>query len=69
LAGHDLVEVTWIVNDDKNVEIGKVNQGSPTQREELLAQAAVITRQIAEGGAEGIRQLVRLKAPAAAGKP
>jgi hypothetical protein len=61
LAGHELVEVTWVVADDKNVEIGKVNQGNPTLREELLSQATQITRQIAEGGADGIAQLVKLK--------
>jgi hypothetical protein len=58
LAGHDLVEITWVVQDDKGAELGKVNQGSPVMRDELLAKAQQITHQIAEGGAEGIKQLV-----------
>jgi len=61
LAGHDLVEVTWVVNDDKGVEVGKVNQGSPIMRDELLSKAMDTTHQIAEGGAEGIKQLVHTK--------
>ncbi len=61
LAGHDLVEITWVVVDDKGVEIGKVNQGSPVMRDEMLKNAIQMTHQIAEGGAEGIKQVVRSK--------
>jgi hypothetical protein len=61
LAGHDLVEITWVVQDDKGNEIGKVNQGSPVMRDELLSKAVQMTHQIAEGGAEGVKQLVHTK--------
>jgi len=61
LAGHDLVEVTWVVQDDKGAEVGKVNQGSPVMRDELLSKALQMTHQIAEGGAEGVKQLVHTK--------
>jgi hypothetical protein len=61
LAGHDLVEITWVVSDDKGTEIGKVNQGSPVIRDEMLKNLLQMARQIAEGGAEGIKQLVQVK--------
>jgi hypothetical protein len=61
LAGHDLVEVTWVVSDDQGKEVGKVNQGSPVMRDDLLSKAIDMTHQIAEGGAEGVKQLVKLK--------
>lgn len=61
LAGHDLVEVTWTAVDDQGKEIGKVNQGSPVMRDDLLAKANQMTHQIAEGGAQGIKQLLQAK--------
>lgn len=61
LAGHDLVEITWTAVDDKGVEIGKVNQGSPVTEDDLLSKAAAMTHQIAAGGAEGIKQLLTVK--------
>ena len=59
LAGHDLVEVTWVVNDDKGKELGKVNQGNPINHDELLSKAMIMTHQIAAGAAEGVRQIVQ----------
>jgi len=61
LAGHDLVEITWTAVDAKGVEVGKVNQGSPVMRDDLLSKAQAMTHQIAAGGAEGIKQLLAVK--------
>lgn len=63
MAGHDLVEVSWIVNDDQGMEIGRVNQGNSVLRDEITSLATRMTHQIAEGGAEGVAQLVHMKAP------
>jgi hypothetical protein len=61
LGGHDLVEVTWVVTDDKGDQVGKVNQGSPVTRDDLVSRALQMTHQIADGGADGIAQLVHTK--------
>lgn len=61
MAGHDLVEVSWIVNDDQGKEIGRVNQGNSVLRDEITSLGTRMTHQIAEGGAEGVAQLVRIK--------
>lgn len=54
LAGHDLVEVSWIVDSDKGVELFRVEQGQGVRREEILSHANQMTHDIAGGGAEGI---------------
>ncbi len=61
MAGHDLVEVSWVVSDDQGKEIGRVNQGNSVLRDEIVSLGTRMTHQIAEGGAEGVAQLVRLK--------
>jgi hypothetical protein len=61
VGGKDLVEVTWIVSDDEGKEIGKVNQGNMVPHDQLVSLGTRMTHQIAEGGAEGIAQLVNTK--------
>ena len=61
VGGKDLVEVTWIVADDEGKEIGKVNQGNMVPHDELISLATRMTHQIADGGAEGVAQLVNAK--------
>ena len=61
MAGHDLVEVGWVVADDQGKELGRVNQGNSVLRDELVSLSTRMTHQIAEGGAEGVAQLVRMK--------
>lgn len=61
VGGKDLVEVTWIVTDDQGMELGKVNQGNMVPHDELVSLGTRMTHQIAEGGAEGVSQLVRMK--------
>jgi hypothetical protein len=60
-GGKDLVEVTWIVDDDQGKEVGKVNQGNMVPHDEIISLGTRMTHQIAEGGAEGVAQLVHLK--------
>jgi hypothetical protein len=61
VGGKDLVEVTWIVADDQGIEIGKVNQGNMVPHDQLISLATRMTHQIADGGAEGVAQLVHTK--------
>jgi len=61
VGGKDLVEVTWVVSDDQGKEIGKVNQGNMVPHDEIISLGTRMTHQIAEGGAEGVAQLVHLK--------
>jgi len=61
MAGRDLVEVSWVVNDDAGKEIGRVNQSNTVYHDELVSLGTRMTHQIAEGGAEGVAQLVHLK--------
>lgn len=61
MAGRDLVEVSWVVADDEGKEIGRVNQSNSVYHDELVSLGTRMTHQIAEGGAEGIAQLVHLK--------
>ena len=61
VGGKDLVEVTWIVADDEGHEIGKVNQGNMVPHDEIVSLGTRMTHQIAEGGAEGVAQVVRAK--------
>ncbi len=55
----DLVEVEWTVRDTAGKELGTVSQGSPVPRETLLGQVAILSRQIADAGAEGVAEVVR----------
>lgn len=61
VGGKDLVEVTWIVSDDEGKEIGKVNQGNMVPHDELVSLGTRMTHQIADGGAEGVAQLIHTK--------
>lgn len=61
MAGRDLVEVSWAVIDDEGKEIGRVNQSNNVYHDELVSLGTRMTHQIAEGGAEGVAQLVHLK--------
>jgi hypothetical protein len=61
VGGKDLVEVTWIVADDEGKEIGKVNQANMVPHDEIISLANRMTHQIADGGAEGVAQLVHMK--------
>jgi hypothetical protein len=61
VGGKDLVEVTWIVADEEGHEIGKVNQGNMVPHDEIVSLGTRMTHQIAEGGAEGVAQLVNIK--------
>jgi len=61
MGGRDLVEVSWAVIDDEGKEIGRVNQSNNVYHDELVSLGTRMTHQIAEGGAEGVAQLVHLK--------
>lgn len=61
MAGRDLVEVSWAVIDDEGKELGRVNQSNNVYHDELVSLGTRMTHQIAEGGAEGVAQLVHLK--------
>ena len=61
VGGKDLVEVTWIVADDEGKEIGKVNQANMVPHDQLVSLGTRMTHQIADGGAEGVAQLVHIK--------
>lgn len=61
VGAKDLVEVTWIVADDEGHEIGKVNQGNMVPHDEIVSLGTRMTHQIADGGAEGIIQVVNAK--------
>lgn len=61
VGAKDLVEVTWIVADEEGHEIGKVNQGNMVPRDEIVSLGTRMTHQIADGGAEGVAQLVYMK--------
>jgi len=61
MAGRDLVEVSWVVIDDEGKELGRVNQSNNVYHDELVSLGTRMTHQIAEGGAEGVAQLVHLK--------
>jgi hypothetical protein len=61
MAGRDLVEVSWAVIDDEGKELGRVNQSNNVYHDELVSLATRMTHQIAEGGAEGVAQLVHMK--------
>lgn len=61
VGGKDLVEVTWIVTDEEGHEIGKVNQGNMVPHDEIVSLGTRMTHQIADGGAEGVAQLVNIK--------
>jgi len=61
VGGKDLVEVTWIVSDEEGKEVGKVNQANMVPHDEIISLANRMTHQIAEGGAEGVAQLVHIK--------
>ena len=61
MGGRDLVEVSWAVSDDEGKEIGRVNQSNNVYHDELVSLGTRMTHQIAEGGAEGVAQLVHLK--------
>ncbi len=60
-AGRDLVEVSWVVADDEGKEVGRVNQSNNVYHDELVTLGTRMTHQIAEGGAEGVAQLVHIK--------
>ncbi len=62
--GQDLVQVDWTVRDGTGKELGSVSQGSPVARETLLGQMALLSRQIADGGAEGVAEVIRKSLPA-----
>ena len=61
VGGKDLVEVTWIVSDDEGKEIGKVNQANMVPHDEIVGLANRMTHQIADGGADGVAQLIHMK--------
>jgi hypothetical protein len=61
MGGRDLVEVSWVVADDEGKEIGRVNQSNNVFHDELVSLGTRMTHQIAEGGAEGVAQLVHIK--------
>jgi len=61
IGGRDLVEVSWIVADDQGNEVGRVNQSNNVYHDEIVSLGTRMTHQIAEGGAEGVAQLVQLK--------
>jgi len=61
MGGRDLVEVSWAVTDDEGKELGRVNQSNTVYHDELVSLGTRMTHQIAEGGAEGVAQLVHLK--------
>ncbi len=61
MGGRDLVEVSWAVIDDEGKELGRVNQSNNVYHDELVSLGTRMTHQIAEGGAEGVAQLVHIK--------
>ena len=60
-GGRDLVEVSWVVVDDEGKEVGRVNQSNNVYHDEVVTLGTRMTHQIAEGGAEGVAQLVHIK--------
>lgn len=61
IGGRDLVEVSWVVVDDTGKELGRVNQSNNVYHDEIVSLGTRMTHQIAEGGAEGVAQLVQVK--------
>ncbi len=66
-AGQDVLQIDWIVRDEKGAALGTVSQGSPVDHKILAGSLTDLARDIAIAGAPGLVNVIRQKVPSALG--